>query len=556
LQVKSEITGKTLIKMPEQWGKWREWAKSYLTKEELLDIATDRLTRPSAYFVPNGKQEQYIKTINEAFKTAEIPIISLFAANQIGKTRLLVEIFYNLFYGVENGWFDYEIFHDYPYPKMWWHVSTKNAISSQLIPMIKEIFPKGRYTYDKEGKSHWSILTTDTGWTLKFFTFDQSPEQFESVTVGGISVDEPAPQMIWKALKSRLSMGGMILTTFTPLECDPYIIDEIERNAGDGKYFNLEASVYDACEERGIRGHRKAKIIDEIVSSFPPDEREARAFGKAMYYKETIYPGLNKDKHFRDPSEFPVDFENDLIYQITDPHDGRYCATIWGAIKPNGRKIIFAETPEDNEIDFWDMKDGIITFEDEIDAWIDVERYHGIKKVYQRIIDKNFGFERRNGSTIARTIYNISKKKGKPFIFIMSYTSDEGEKYMKFGHDKVKESLKTILDDGEPELIIWNTCYHTWNGLTHYITKRARNQHELAKAAGDTKPVPKYKDFPDVVRYFCCAFKGHRDNMTEEDMENYYRNGEKKLDKNFVRNISKTVNGKNPFDFIRRRAKR
>src|SRR5678816_963601 len=112
---------------------------------------------------------------------------------------------------------------------------------------------------------------------------DVDEQQMESANVGLVVIDEPAPQFIWNAVKSRVRMGALTLLPMTPLNVEPYIIDEIAKTNNPDLYAQITASVYDACEERGIRGHLEAQIIDEMVEKYPPDEREARVYGKFMY---------------------------------------------------------------------------------------------------------------------------------------------------------------------------------------------------------------------------------------------------------------------------------
>jgi hypothetical protein len=61
------------------------------------------------------------------------------------------------------------------------------------------------------------------------------------------------------------------------------------------------------------------------------------------------------------------------------------------------------------------------------------------------------------------------------------------------------------LDDGEPGLIIHKGCYHTWNGLSHYIRERITGRSADNIIDADGRIVKKYEDFPAVVRYFACS---------------------------------------------------
>jgi hypothetical protein len=336
----------------------------------------------------------------------------------------------------------------------------------------------------------------------------------ESADVGLIVIDEPAPEPIWKTLKSRRRMGCVTLMPMTPLDVEPYILSEIKTRVGSKGYYHIEASVYDACRERGIRGHLDPKIIDEMVASYSEDERESRVYGRFMYFSERIYGNLERSKHFRDPDEFPIDFAVDKVLHVVDPADGRETASIWMAVKPNGRRIVFTEAPVYDMRLFWEIKRVTGTVYDDVEGWYRIEDSYPEMSPYRRIIDKVFGFQRRGGRTIAKIYMDCGRELSdrlaedgrrlkKAFIFSPSYRSNSDKGEIAYGHDIVREMLEP-MSDGEPGLIIWNTCHHTWNGMFSYVRKRARGVTDSYKAAGSTKIVEKFKDFPDCVRYGCC----------------------------------------------------
>ncbi|MDP3013493.1 MAG: hypothetical protein Q8M92_04575, partial [Candidatus Subteraquimicrobiales bacterium] len=349
--------------------------------------------------------------------------------------------------------------------------------------------------------------------------------------------DEPFSEEIWKVLKSRKRKGCLTLLPMTPLSVEPFVVDEVEKYAKENRkgYYRLSGSVYDGCRVRGVRGHLEADIIDEMVASYSEDERQARVWGDFMYFSERVYPQISAERHWVEPSDYPLDAEIGKTLQIVDPHDGRPCACIYGQIqrlehsseykllmregkaKQQYRYVIFFETPVAVNLPFWDMRK-TTSLSEEIEQWIEIEdnvisTEYG-QRIDRRVLDRVFGWQTRNSSTISNTFLEEGRKRGHSFVFNPSYSSKGQGSEIAFGHNAVRELLGD-LEDGKPGLVIYRNCWHTFNGLTHYIRRRAKNT-DVTKAVGETKLVDKYKDFPDVVRFFACEKSYHQEKKSEE----------------------------------------
>lgn len=493
-----------------------------------LAIMQAALSYPMRWWVPNGKQEELILTITDRMSKSRTPTVLFSAANGIGKTASGIQILGNIIYGAQNGWFLHKPFIAWQNPKVAWYITTKTGLTDVVIPEIKRIFPPGTYTFDKMGASVERAIHFENGWELRFFTMDVGVDQMESASVGLVIIDEPAPEPIWKAVKSRGRMGCLYLLPMTPLNVEPYILDEIDRNKNDNLYARVVASVYDACEERGVRGHLERQIIDEMVEKYPDDERQARVYGEFMYFREKIWTALDTSIHFVNPEDYPVDFAKDYIIHTVDPHDSRPSACIYGALQlvnhsdeykqriregkafQQVRRIIFAETPRDQSQPYWEMYRQIRLDEEPLE-WAQYEDELGIPAIHRRVIDKRYGFQTKLSSNIASIYANAGKELdpvfhgNKRFVYEPSYdlrsTDSDGLGEISYGHNLVNKALD-FLEDGKPGLVIWNNCYHTKNGMTHYVRRRLTNRTGSEIAAGESKIIEKYKDFNDVLRYF------------------------------------------------------
>jgi len=331
--------------------------------------------------------------------------------------------------------------------------------------------------------------------------------------VGVLINDEPTPQSIWRACLSRRRMGMLALLPMTPLDCEPYIIDEV-KEAADNKnprYAHVIASVYEACKRRGRRGHLDPDVIDGMVEDYDPEEREARVFGNFMYFSGKIFPEYDPSRHFVKPEDYPIRGSYKL-FQVTDPHDSRPNANLWAARTEKGRWIIFAETPTDKSRPFWDFKEQR-TISQECAEWNKIESRFTNRNRITRVLDKRFGWQQRG----ERTLASIYAKNG--FNFIKSYTSNFADGEIAFGHKLVREALGE-MKDGKPGLVIWNTCYHVHNGMKHYIRRKRTGKESDKFATADGKIVEKYKDYPDIVRYLVANDVSHtprEERKSEED---------------------------------------
>tara|TARA_R100001443_G_scaffold29396_3_gene42590 strand:- start:27701 stop:29233 length:1533 start_codon:yes stop_codon:yes gene_type:complete len=477
-----------------------------------LEIASKLM--PLNYFCPNGAQEMYINTVAKSMEESKIPVVLCTFANGVGKTWSTLHIILNFIYGQQNGWFKHDVFKQFPFPKKIWYCSTADTIRDTIIPCLDGLLLDNTYIEEKAGKHYTSRIEFKNGWELFFKTYDQDPKTYESATVGIVVADEPMPEHLWKAVKSRRRMGCVVLLPMTPLYCPPYVIDEVQESADQNRagYYHIKGHLHEACKDRGTRGHLEPDIVDAMIEDYDPEERKARVEGEPMYFSGRIFTTLERDRHFVDPSEFPITPDMRVI-QIVDPHENRLSACIWMAIAKNGRKIIFMEYPEDKSLPFWEFKQ-TTSVSDEVAIWKKMEESRNIFSP-ERIIDKRFGFQTRGQTNLATLYAQEGIKQGIPMGFQKSYDVPTSEGELAYGHEKIRESLKD-MPDGSPALVIYNTCYHTWNGMSHYIRKHEVTASAGDRASADGKIVEKFKDFVDVVRYGVCCEIGAKPEMEKK----------------------------------------
>jgi hypothetical protein len=470
---------------------------------------------PLRYWTPNLVQERIIKELIEVSKETRVPTLLITSGNGTGKTAVIVNIICNLIYDTGNEWFDYPLFKKYPNPTHITLVTTPSNINKNYFstssgaPSFDNFLYNRDVVYSKEGKNHiTSVKFKGTPWNMDVITYNQAKSELESFTTGLFVFDEPPPLHFWEAIPARTRKGALILMPLTPLECEPYIQDEIMDKAEQGikGYRHIRTSTLEVLDDK-VRGHYEKEVFDGQVEKYSEDEYKARVDGKLMYFSERII-SVDEDIHRVAPEKYPLK-PNYMYFHVFDPGDGKPNAEIWGAVTPEGRKIVFHEAPIDKSKDFWDMKGGT-TVKDHIRQCLFIERgfeeKYGFKMNFTRIVDYHFANQTRGGlkTNLWEDYSREAKKLGVSFHLKASYsTTGSGETELIFGHKHLRQSLQ-YLPDGKPGLVFWDNCYHCWRGATHYVRKRAKTEAEMMQPATTRKIVQKYKDFVDVIRYFDC----------------------------------------------------
>jgi len=334
-----------------------------MTKEEydehirLLDYRLEH--EKYRFYEPNGVAETFIHAVG----SNDYLICFISAANGVGKTALEANIVANLAFPGNNPWFHGGVWDKWPYRKNGRIVTESALVEKNIVNELKFWLPEGHYTASKAGKHYESSWKTDTGFSWDIMTYDQDPKQFEGVTLGWAVFDEPPPDAILKATIARMRKGGIIVIGATPISGSAHLYDmfatgEIEttiqlREDDEPqkvmrRVFHITADVESACKEHGIRGHLEHEHIVQMVAEYPPDERQARVFGKFQHLIGLVFKRWNRDIHVIEP--FAMRPEDYVVYHALDPHPRNEDAGLWVAVDRNGTKFVvdeYYENPED-----------------------------------------------------------------------------------------------------------------------------------------------------------------------------------------------------------------
>lgn len=407
----------------------------------------------------------------------------------MGKTVGAVNIIGNLIYGPQNEWFDIPRYRDFWRPSNGRIVSTIKNIEANIIPCLKEWFPKGAFTATKGGKTYESKWELPNGSAFDIMTYDTEPEQFAGPTLQWIWFDEPPPHPIFGECIGRLRRGGLVLITMTPLYSGGWIFDRIEDPFTQDKepWYLVMADIEDNCKEHGIRGVLEHKNIERIVAEFPEEEREARISGKPIHLTGRVYPQFSTDIHVVPTAP------KDLTYWVVcDPHDKKPYAIGWYGMDNTGDLYVLDEWP--NEA-YHNIKSSRYTVEDYAEIIKGKNEELGIRDAFY-IIDARYG--NRVSSQTGDTIRDHFDSNG--IYFSNSYTDDIAS--IATGHDKVRQLLRydtkqPLSHTNRPKLYVRDICQNHIYAFLHYVFKDPK---DIDKPDKETV-VEKHKDFMDCIRY-------------------------------------------------------
>jgi phage terminase large subunit-like protein len=306
-----------------------------------------RLSREKyRYYEPNGKCEEFINAVGSGNY-----FVSMFsAANGVGKTAVSSNIVAHICWKSDNVWFkDLPLFKDWPFPKSG-RIVTNHKNIENLVRVMKEWFPAGRYKTMKKSKPFEAYWTTDTGHDFDIMTYDQDSMEFEGPTLGWIWFDEPPTEAIFKACVARLRMGGIIFISATPLDGSAWLYDHIiagetedpeMKIVKDSQRINITADVEDACIEHGVRGHLRHDDIQRMINEYSEDEKQARVHGLFQHLIGLVFKKWDRKIHVIKP--FNINFRDYTVYHALDTHPRTPDMGIWIAVDRQGRKYVVDE---------------------------------------------------------------------------------------------------------------------------------------------------------------------------------------------------------------------
>ena len=244
----------------------------------------------------------------------------LMAANRIGKSYCgSMELSYHLT-GVYPDWWKGRV---YDRPIVAWaggvsNETTRDIVQFELLgsPDDPEAFGSGTIpkktiikTERKPGvpnaKSVALIKHVSGGNSSLFFkAYEMGVEKWQGRSVDCIWLDEePSRDIYSQAVTRTLDRRGMVYMTFTPEAGMTETVASFMNNLQPGQSL-VNATWDDASEKvqtmKGEQGHLSEVVMEQILSSYSPHEREMRRYGRPSIGSGLIFP-INEEKLMVDP---------------------------------------------------------------------------------------------------------------------------------------------------------------------------------------------------------------------------------------------------------------
>ena len=147
--------------------------------------------------------------------------------------------------------------------------------------------------------------------SLFFKAYEMGQEKWQGRSVDCIWLDEEPPRDIYsQAVTRTLDRRGMVYMTFTPESGMTETVASFMNSLRPGQ--SLDNATWDDASERvismkGKRGHLNEAVMEQIISSYAPHEREMRRYGRPAIGSGLVYP-VNEEKILIDPVFLPEEW--------------------------------------------------------------------------------------------------------------------------------------------------------------------------------------------------------------------------------------------------------
>lgn len=343
-----------------------------------------------------------------------------------------------------------------------------------IIPQYKRWIPR-RYlkggTWENAYKKDYRILYLENNSTIEFMSYDQDAEKFGGSSRHWVHEDEECPSDRHHENMMRLvDTGGSCWITMTPLKGMTWVYEEIYEKSPSELIDSFAIDIFD-------NPHLDPKEINDILSTFPPDELDARKYGRFIKLSGLVYR-FNKDIHIVQPFDIPKSWP---VFAGIDPHPRKADAVLWATISPNDEIFVCDELKDDS----------LNTIEAVVMAIKHKERnYH----ILSRVIDTSAHTPDKlaHGEDVRRAFERLG-------IRTRLATKDKDA-----GINAVAQLLEPQEvrhhKDKRPRLFVFANCVKTIREITHYIWDDYRGPNPDYM---DQKqmPIKKNDDLMDCLRY-------------------------------------------------------
>ena len=147
--------------------------------------------------------------------------------------------------------------------------------------------------------------------SLFFKAYEMGVEKWQGRSCDVIWLDEePSRDIYSQAVTRTLDRRGMVYMTFTPEQGMTETVASFLNNLQFGQ--SLTNATWDDASEKifsmnGERGHLNEVVMEQILSSYSPHEREMRRYGRPSIGSGLVFP-VQEDKVIVEPFEIPTEW--------------------------------------------------------------------------------------------------------------------------------------------------------------------------------------------------------------------------------------------------------
>lgn len=326
---------------------------------------------------------------------------------------------------------------------------------------------------------------------IEVMTHEQADNAFESWTGHWAHFDEPPPREKFVATRRGLiAYHGRLWLTLTPIS-EPWLYDEFIANDLPDVFF----IVVDMRDNP----HLSEAEVTSFEEGLTEDEKEARMHGRFKHLAGLVYKEFDPTVHIIPKARVKMN-ASWPTYFVTDPHDQKPHFGIWAKVDPFGTVYVT------DEIKF---KGTFKQYAHEVLMREMMSReLYGESMNVVRILDPNKGNTPSavNGLTLVNEFANHG----------LYFTADVNDNIMT-GHLAVSSrlgyNLKLPLSStNHPKLYF---VREATSECVRYIQRYTWSEHKGAskdEKGKKEKPMEKFKDFPDCVRYLIMSNPMYYDN--------------------------------------------
>lgn len=273
---------------------------------------------------------------------------------------------------------------------------------------------------------------------------------------------------------------------------------------------NVTERVLKACKKCGrILGFIPKAGITEYLKTLPPEEREAREKGVWHHLSGLVYKELRREKHIYDDFRIP---KNWMKIEGIDPHDARGTCWLFAAVSPEEIEIQGKAKHRIYCFDYLFSHDSIQDITRQVRA---VRAMHGYTDPAFVILDAKYGTKSSLGSTDEEKKTWQSELEREGIRHIKMSHSAPGD--VELGHKLVREYLAEhytkVMQSAKPGLLFAKKACSGFNSPIQYMFNYQYDDKSH-------RPKEEYKDWPDIVRYFCLEQPLYRSPQDETNILN------------------------------------